>query len=312
MKVSIALPTYNRPEFFREALESCLNQTLAPYEIIIGDDSSGFETEAIVDQYLSDVRTTNIKIDYKHNRPNLGQNANVDDLIKRATGEKFLLLHDDDTLLPHALELMSRCMLEHPDINLVIGKQYITSNEGQVLEQKTERDMALYFKTKEYEGSVLSSMDSAIMQQLPMNGFLVDVQYVKAVGYPGKSIVGNACDFAFGINLAKQGAKFFFLNEFVSTYRLSSNSINRSSKDDWGYESFRILEKLEYRSDKPIDYRKIRLASISPRAIRQAILFNKRKEAIRILMCDAYKGHIFSLGTIKSLLMLARGLVKPY
>ncbi|MFC3198972.1 glycosyltransferase family 2 protein [Parapedobacter deserti] len=311
MNVSIAIPTFNRPELLLAAIESCLAQTRKPYEILIGDDSNNELSEKLVARIFAG-NTAAIKINYHHNKPGLGQNDNVDMLIKKASGDKFLLLHDDDTLLPNALELMAKPFETHSDIHLVIGKQYITTHDGEVLTERTERDMASYFKTADYEGSVLTSLDSAIMQQIPMNGFLVNMDYVKNIGYPKKIGVGNACDFAFGINLANAGAKFYFLNEYVSTYRLSHDSINRSTKDDWGYRSFRILEALPYPADKPVDYRKIRLSNISPRALRQAILFNKPREAMRILLGEPYRSHLFSPGTVKSLLMLLRGLIIKY
>ena len=40
-KVSICLPTYNRPELLVRCIESCLMQTHANIEIVIGDDVIG-------------------------------------------------------------------------------------------------------------------------------------------------------------------------------------------------------------------------------------------------------------------------------
>ena len=42
--VSICIPTYNQPEFFRQALESALAQTYPNVEILVGDDSTNTQT----------------------------------------------------------------------------------------------------------------------------------------------------------------------------------------------------------------------------------------------------------------------------
>lgn len=62
--VSVLIPTYNRPHYFKEALDSVINQTYRNIEIIIGDDSTNNETEELVrNQYL--YKYPNIK--YYHN-----------------------------------------------------------------------------------------------------------------------------------------------------------------------------------------------------------------------------------------------------
>jgi glycosyltransferase involved in cell wall biosynthesis len=68
MKISIIIPTYNRPVLFKECLESCINQDLIPFEIIIGDDSSNSETTELVKHYLNNDKQ--IAINYhKHDSP---------------------------------------------------------------------------------------------------------------------------------------------------------------------------------------------------------------------------------------------------
>ncbi len=46
--VSILIPTYNRPHYFKIALESALAQTYSNIEIIVGDDSTNNETEKLI------------------------------------------------------------------------------------------------------------------------------------------------------------------------------------------------------------------------------------------------------------------------
>jgi len=46
--VSILIPTFNRPHYFKIALESALAQTYSNIEIIVGDDSTTNETEKLI------------------------------------------------------------------------------------------------------------------------------------------------------------------------------------------------------------------------------------------------------------------------
>jgi len=52
-KVSIGLPVYNGENFIREALDSILNQTFEDFELIISDNASTDQTEAICQSYVA-------------------------------------------------------------------------------------------------------------------------------------------------------------------------------------------------------------------------------------------------------------------
>ena len=45
---TIAIPTYNRAAFLREAINSALNQTNLDFELIISDNASTDDTQTVV------------------------------------------------------------------------------------------------------------------------------------------------------------------------------------------------------------------------------------------------------------------------
>lgn len=55
-KVSICIPTYNRPTLLKELLDSILSQTYPNYEIIITDNSDTFETKELIEECYKDER----------------------------------------------------------------------------------------------------------------------------------------------------------------------------------------------------------------------------------------------------------------
>ena len=97
--VTILIPTYNRAEFLREAIQSAVTQTHRELEILILDDASPDETAAVAAEFADDPRVT-----YVRHSKNLGITGNWRAGIERAKGEFFCLLHDDDTFEPTFVE----------------------------------------------------------------------------------------------------------------------------------------------------------------------------------------------------------------
>ena len=110
-KVSICIPTYKRPDLLRIAVDSCLAQTFEDFDIVISDDSPDTRTEEMVQDI-----SARVPIRYFRNVPGLGQAKNVNQLFKSAAGEFLLLLHDDNFLMPTALEDLIEPLEQHPSV----------------------------------------------------------------------------------------------------------------------------------------------------------------------------------------------------
>lgn len=99
--ISIGIPTYNRREYLIKAVQSALAQTYEEIEVIVSDNASTDDTwqhlEAIQDHRVRRIRQPR----------NLGMTANFNATLDAATGEFFLLLSDDDLLMPTAIEELS-------------------------------------------------------------------------------------------------------------------------------------------------------------------------------------------------------------
>ena len=90
---SILVPSYNRPEYILDLINSILEQDFNDYEIIIADDCS--PKQQIIKNYLNCLVDNRIKV-YFHD-VNLGEVANKNFLISKASGEYNMLIGDDDT-----------------------------------------------------------------------------------------------------------------------------------------------------------------------------------------------------------------------
>jgi glycosyltransferase involved in cell wall biosynthesis len=99
-KVSVIIPTYNRPKVIGRAIQSVLNQTYQNFEIIVIDDSPNDETEKVVKGF-SDKR-----IKYIHNkeRTNLPRARNQGVRESSEDSKYIAFLDDDDEWLSRFLE----------------------------------------------------------------------------------------------------------------------------------------------------------------------------------------------------------------
>lgn len=97
--VSIIMPSYNTARFISETIESVLAQAYPNWELIIVDDCSADDTDAIVRPYLSDDRIRYIK-----NKKNSGAAVSRNRALREAKGKWIAFLDSDDLWLPEKLE----------------------------------------------------------------------------------------------------------------------------------------------------------------------------------------------------------------
>jgi len=113
-KVSIGLPVYNGENFIRAALDSILAQTFTDYELIISDNASTDNTEAICREYIS----KDPRIKYYKNETNLGGSPNYNRTFELSNGEYFKWAAHDDVIAPDFLRKCVDILDSNSDIVL--------------------------------------------------------------------------------------------------------------------------------------------------------------------------------------------------
>jgi hypothetical protein len=122
----IRLPTYNRPQMLRRAIDSLLSQTYPHWKGIVFDDSTSAEARDVV-QSAHDNR-----ISYKRNLVRMGAAGNIDQCFSPqaiCSGHYGCLLEDDNYWLPGFLSEVGR-HLEKPDVQLILANQRINDEAG--------------------------------------------------------------------------------------------------------------------------------------------------------------------------------------
>lgn len=124
MKFSFLIPSKNRLELLKLAVDSVRRQEGADFEIIIADNASSEDYRGLVAQ-LNDAR-----IVYERAEQPVSVTENWNRALRLATGDYILMLGDDDALAPGYLAQMLRLIQEHqqPDIIFTAAYHYCYPN----------------------------------------------------------------------------------------------------------------------------------------------------------------------------------------
>jgi glycosyltransferase involved in cell wall biosynthesis len=125
--VSICIPTYNRAEYLRRAVKSCLSQTYSDFEVIITDNSTNDESAKMAAKW------TDPRVRYFKNEGNIGPYASVLRALAFAKGKYIKFLMDDDLLKPRCLELMVQAMEDNPSVAVTMAPlELIDENDRRI------------------------------------------------------------------------------------------------------------------------------------------------------------------------------------
>ncbi len=102
-RVSVVIPTRNRPDFLRESVDSVIGQTCRPLEILVVDDGSVPAAVIPGDSGVTLIRQT-------HQGVSAARNAG----IRAARGGLIAFLDDDDRWAPEKLERQVEFFARHP------------------------------------------------------------------------------------------------------------------------------------------------------------------------------------------------------
>jgi len=105
MKVSVIIPTFNRFSLISRAIDSVLNQTIKPFEIIVVDDGSSDNTSTFIKNNYKSVKLI------KQNNLGVSKARNVG--IKNSSGDWIALLDSDDEWEKNKLEVQIKSLSEY-------------------------------------------------------------------------------------------------------------------------------------------------------------------------------------------------------
>ncbi|KAA3615561.1 MAG: glycosyltransferase [Calditrichaeota bacterium] len=125
--MSVIIPTFNRADWISGCIDSVLNQTMQPDEIIVVDDGSDDKTAELLKQYPT------VKTHFQKNKgPSSARNLGAE----KATGEWLAFLDSDDQWTPEKLQKQHDYLCQNPTLKVVYTDEIWIRNGRRVNQKK--------------------------------------------------------------------------------------------------------------------------------------------------------------------------------
>mgnify|MGYP002778247116 CR=1 FL=1 len=157
--VSVIIPTYNRPNYLQIAIASVLNQTVQDFEIIVSDDCSSENPEAVI-QAFKDPR-----IRFRRNATNLGVARNAMCAFQMAHGKYIASLNDDDVWTEQFLEKLLPPLENNAELVLSFCDYTVIDATGTIQPEWTEQQTHQEKRDRLVEGIYHSFWEVGLVNQ---------------------------------------------------------------------------------------------------------------------------------------------------
>ena len=221
--ISVVIPTYNRRKTIGRSIDSVLNQTLFPSEIIVVDDGSTDGTSDYIQSNFPSIRLLQ--------QPNKGVSSARNMGIRSSNSDWVALLDSDDEWFPQKLEKQVMTLSQSPDIKFCHTEEIWIRNGVRVNQMK---------KHQKYGGHIFyKCLD---MCKISPSSVLFHQSILDDVGYFDKSL--KVCeDYDLWLRITAKFPVLYIDESLIKKYGGHEDQLSRV-KD--GIESHRIkvLEKL--------------------------------------------------------------------
>ena len=144
MNISIIIPAHNEEDCIEQTLESLVNQTLRPKQVVVVNDNSTDDTKKIVEYYLTNyswISLVNIRTSDQHLPGTKIINAFNKGLAILETNYDVICKFDADLIFPsNYLEQLAIHFNSNEKLGMASGFCYIQKNDEWVLENLTRKD----------------------------------------------------------------------------------------------------------------------------------------------------------------------------
>ena len=192
MNISVVIPTYNRVELLKRSIDSVINQTIKPFEIIIVDDGSNDGTEAMVKKKYDSLKLIKQK--------NKGASAARNTGIKASSGEWICFLDSDDEWKNDKLEKQITFVANNSDYKFFHSNEIWIKNGKRINQKK---------KHKKYGGDIFKKCLD--MCRISPSSVLINKNIFEEIGFFNENLV--VCeDYELWLRICDQ-YKVFFIDE---------------------------------------------------------------------------------------------------
>ena len=233
--VSILIPSYNQPRFFKLALESALNQTYPNIEILVGDDSTDDRVQKLIKPYLKKHR--NLFYD-RHEKP-LGFNGrgNMQKLLEDCHGQFIQYLYHDDLIKPGKIERMIE-VFQHDiveEIAFVASVRNLIDADGNPIDESTFNPPAnTIIESKNLTRSILENCGNSIGELTTIlfrkKDLWKDLNGIPRIGNFLGMQDDSMWDVSTFLEIGRKHGKIVFLRDTLSSMRLHADQNSQNPR----------------------------------------------------------------------------------
>jgi glycosyltransferase involved in cell wall biosynthesis len=217
--VSVVIPLYNHERYIEAALDSVLNQSVVPREVIVVDDGSKDKSyEIVTKRYCDDKRVI------MWSRPNSGAHQAINDGIQRATSSYIAILNSDDVYESERLKACLQLLEKDKEAQIACtGISFVDGSGGAIKNEWYERALRYFQK----DGDLPLSLINGNFLMITSN-FVVRRSAFEKYGYFGDFRYVH--DLAFLLRLLAQGGRVIIDPRPLLKYRIhTSNTISEGT-----------------------------------------------------------------------------------
>ena len=225
-QVSIIMPYYKKKKFIENSIRSILNQTYQNFQIIIVDDELSIESSEV----LKRIHKLDNRIKIINNPRNLGAGESRNIGIEIASGEFIAFCDCDDLWKESKLEKQIKFM-KKTDSDLSFTAYEIVDEIGLKIGYRKAKDILIF-------NDLLKSCD------IGLSTVILKKELFKNIYYKFANLKTKE-DYVLWLNMAQDGKIFRGLNEYLSSWRKSKNSLSSSvlQKLEDGFQIYRVYLK---------------------------------------------------------------------
>lgn len=231
--VSVIIPAYNSEPYVEEAVQSVLEQTYSPLEVIVVDDGSKDGTAARLARFGDRIRLLR--------QENQGVYRTRNNAARLAKGEFLAFLDADDFWVKDKLVQQMDVFQRHPDVAVVASRVFEVDASGKPLAEPARPEGDVYDKPMDLHRRLLMggncfALSTAVVRRSifeSMNGF-----------YDAKRIL--SADYDFWIRLSERYLAYI-MSEPLAAYRILENSLLHGSLDKEYKAQLGIIEMSRHR-----------------------------------------------------------------
>jgi len=258
-KISIIVPVYNVEKYVAKCLDSLVNQDYDNYDVIVVNDGSPFNEQAIIDTYVAKY-PNKIKSIVKENG---GYGSALETAIEKSDAEYVLVCDPDDYISPKTLSTLM-AYRDKNDCDLVVGAKYLVYEDSseERYDQSFNEDFGQLIDGHKYiqgskEFEMLYFLEPSPHAKLYRRDIIKNIKFPHKVSYTDNLLYFYTLSNVESVTYCNEALSYYLINRTGNTHtdlkptvidnRITVfNSIIEQVKDKSAIFCYRMLESFYF------------------------------------------------------------------